>query len=53
MMNSSRASPTPALGRARNENARSGLPTFIATLKGRAGMVSTSSRRSMKSSLPA
>ena len=38
MMNSSRASPTPALGSCANSKASSGLPTFIAIFTGMRGI---------------
>ncbi len=53
MMNSSRASPTPALGSRENANAWSGVPTFIMILTGMSGIVASSVVSTEKSSRPA
>ena len=53
MMNSSRASPTPALGSREKANACSGVPTFIMILTGISGIVASSVSSTAKSSRPA
>ena len=52
MMNSSRASPTPSFGKRRNSNASSGLPTFIMSLAGTGGILSSATSTTSTSSLP-
>ena len=52
MMNSNRASPTPAFGSRENANAWSGVPTFIMILTSMSGMVASSVYSTVKSSTP-
>ena len=52
MMNSSRASPTPALGSREKAKAWSGVPMFIMILTGMSGIVPSSVSVMVKSSRP-
>ena len=52
IMNSSRASPTPALGSLWKSNARSGFPTFMVILNGSSGIVSSMIFSTSKARLP-
>ena len=52
MMNSSRASPTPACGSRENAKACSGVPTFIMILVGISGIASSLVSCTSKSSSP-